>query len=121
MKKTVLIVDDSTFAYEELKALLVEMDFDVIGYCRSGEEAIETCKNLCPDLVTMDYVLPGMDGIDTCQEILKQNPEIKVILVSSMAYDEMEQKGFEAGASSFVYKPIKKKWLVKALLEAFEE
>lgn len=121
MKKTVLIVDDSTFAYEELKAMLIDMDFDVIGYCRTGEDAIVSCSDLHPDLVTMDYVLPGMDGIDTCQEILKLNPDIKIILVSSMAYDETEQRGIEAGASAFVYKPIKKKWLVKALLDAFEE
>lgn len=121
MKKTVLIVDDSTFAYEELKAMLIDMDFDVIGYCRTGEDAVASCSDLHPDLVTMDYVLPGMDGIDTCQEILKRNPDIKIILVSSMAYDETEQRGIEAGASAFVYKPIKKKWLVKALLDAFEE
>lgn len=121
MKKTVLIVDDSTFAYEELKAMLVDMDFDVTGYCRTGEDAVEACGRLHPDLVTMDYVLPGMDGIETCQEILKQHPDIKIIIVSSMAYDEMEQRGTEAGASAFVYKPIKKKWLVKALLDAFEE
>lgn len=121
MKKTVLIVDDSSLAYEELKTLLTDMDFEVVGYCRTGEDAVETCRDIHPDLVTLDYVLPGMDGIDTCREILKHNPKIKIILVTSMAYDETEHRGLEAGASSFVYKPIKKKFLVKSLLEAFEE
>lgn len=120
MKKTVLIVDDSIVAYEDMKRLLTGLDFEVVGYSRSGEDALEACGELHPDLVTMDLVLPGIDGIETCRLLLGKYPQVKVIMVSSMAYDETEQKGLEAGASAFVYKPVKKKWLVKALLTAFE-
>lgn len=121
MKKTVIIVDDSQLAYEEINQLLTELDFSVIGYCRTGEEALEVCQELRPDLVTLDFILPGIDGIQTCEKLLAANPEVKVILVSSIAYDETEQRSLEAGASGFVYKPVKKKWLVKALVDAFDE
>lgn len=119
MKKNVLIVDDSVMAYEEMKTLLTTLDLSVIGYCRNGEEALKACRELKPDLVTMDFVMPGMDGIVTCKKLLEELPELKIILVSSIAYDEIEKNALEAGASAFVYKPVREKWLVKALADAF--
>lgn len=120
MKKKVLIVDDSALAYEEMKELLTGLDFSVVGYCRTGEEALNACENLKPDLVTMDFVLPGIDGIETCRQLREAHPDVKIIMVSSMAFDETEQHAMDAGASGFVYKPVKKKWLVKALVDAFD-
>lgn len=119
MKKTVLIVDDSVLAYEEMKTLLTGLDFSVVGYCKNGEDALEANRILRPDLITLDFIMPGMNGIETCRKLLEETPDVKVILVSSMAYDETEQHSLEAGASGFIYKPIKKKWLVKVLVDAF--
>lgn len=120
MKKTVLIVDDSMLAYEEMKTLLTGLDFSVVGHCKSGEDALEANRTLRPDLITLDFIMPGMDGIETCRKLLDETPDVKILLVGSMAYDETEQSSIKAGASGFIYKPVKKKWLVKALVDAFD-
>lgn len=118
MAKRLMIVDDSRVVYEEMMDYLQGSGIEVVAYCRDGESAVETYKEVKPDAVTMDIVLPGMDGLEAAEKILKDSPEAKVIIVSSLAYDETIEQGKRIGATSFVYKPIQKPELIGALLEA---
>lgn len=121
MKKRIVIVDDSVFIYEEMRALLEESQYEVAGYARSGEEALEKIRQIRPDGVTMDIILPGIDGFETTRLIRESFPEMKVLIVSSLAYDETIEESKKAGAGGFVFKPFEKENLQTALDHMFAE
>jgi two-component system LytT family response regulator len=97
-----LIIDDERLAREELKSLLKDYhEVDIIGEARNGEEGIEKCKLLQPDLLFLDINMPGMNGF----EMVKQLEEIpKVIFVT--AYDEYAIQAFEVNALDYILKPV---------------
>lgn len=115
MEKKVLIVDDSVFIYEEMKKMLKEMDFEVAGHMKTGEEALDAVESLDPDIITMDIVLPGIDGLEAAQIIKGRWPDKKVLIVSSLAYEETSSLAREAGADGFIFKPFEREDLLKAL------
>jgi len=88
--------------------------------CRSGEEALEKFGEAKPDLVTMDIVMPGMDGMETCEKLRQCYPEANVFMVSSMAYDDMIDRAVELGAKGFLFKPFTKDALLEGLQGAFK-
>ena len=103
----VLVVDDSAFLRRNLPRIL-EMDpeIKVIGTAADGQEAVEMTKKLRPDVITLDVVMPGMDGLTALRHIMRQTPT-PVIMVSSVTY-EGERQTIEAlslGAIDFVTKP----------------
>lgn len=115
MNKRLLIVDDSIFIYEEMKYILADTDFEIAGYVKSGVEAIEQYEIVKPDIVTMDIIMPGMDGLDTAKIMLERWPDAKIIMVSSLAYDETMEKAKNIGACDFIFKPIEKTQIVEVL------
>lgn len=106
MKKKLLVVDDSIFIWEELKMLLSDTDFEVVGCASSGEEALEMYIKLQPDIVTMDIILPGIDGIEAAKIILKNWPAAKIVMISSLAYDETIDIAADIGSRGFICKPF---------------
>lgn len=118
MMTRVMIVDDSPFVYETQKSFLEDSDFSVAGYARSGEEALEMYEQIMPDIVTMDIILPGMDGLETAEKILDQWPEARIVVISSLAYDDTLEESRRVGAKDFLCKPIKKEGLLRALAGA---
>lgn len=121
MEKNILVVDDSMFIYEELKYMLEDTPFQIIGHAKSGEDAIDLYENLEPDLITMDIVLPGMDGLETAREILKDHPAAKIIMISSLAYDDTIEEAEKIGTCGFIFKPIERDVLMGLLDECFSE
>jgi two-component system, chemotaxis family, chemotaxis protein CheY len=118
MKKTIMIVDDSIVTRNEIEQLLQGTDFDIVCQCRSGEEALDTYEKLKPDIVTMDIIMPGIDGIQTSRKLLERHPEAGIMFISSMVYDETLQMVQELGPSiPFVFKPIRKAEFIDALLK----
>lgn len=106
-KIKVLIVDDSSFIRKYLTDLInSDQELEVIDTASSGEEALLKIKKYKPDVVTLDVLMPGMDGIKTLQEIMKQNPT-RVIMVSSATKegDFATLLSLEIGAIDFVGKP----------------
>ena len=73
-----MIVDDSRLVRVQLEDALAGTDYEVAAYCRSGEDAIARYAEVAPDLVTMDIIMQGMDGIDAAEIILKEHPEINI-------------------------------------------
>ena len=83
-KATIMVVDDSPFALKQIKDMVEENGFEVIGYAKSGEEGIKMYKELNPDLVIMDIIMPGMDGIETAEIILKEDANASIMMLSSL-------------------------------------
>lgn len=107
MKKVnIVIVDDSAFQVALLRDLLTENGFNVVGEASNLEETIEVVANTKPDLVTMDMTIPGTDGFECTKEIHKIDPNIKVIIVSSMMDDEIVRKARKLHVSGYAQKPV---------------
>lgn len=118
MGKTVLTVDDSTFIQAEMKRILENTEFELVGFTKTGEKAMELYRELQPDIVTMDIILPGIDGIDTAKLILSEWPDARIVMMSSLAYEETMAAAKEMGARGFIYKPFEAADVIKALNEA---
>ena len=116
MAKRIMVVDDSRMIYMQMKNLLKDTDYEVAAYCRDGEEAVAQYGEIAPDLVTMDIIMPGMDGLETAQAILEDYPDARIIMVSSLAYDDTFTEAEQIGAKGFIDKPFEK----EKLLEAFQ-
>ena len=118
MSKRVMIVDDSRLVRVQLEDVLKGTDYEVAAYCRSGEEAIEQYAAVQPDLVTMDIIMQGMDGLDAAEIILKQNPDARIVMISSLAYGDTYDRAKSIGAKGFVDKPFHREQLLKVFEEA---
>ena len=118
MANRVMVVDDSRIQEVQIRNLLEGTDYEVVHYCRSGEDALAVYDEVKPDVVTMDIIMPGMDGLETAQAILEEYPEAKIIMVSSLIYDDTIKEASAIGAKTFLYKPINREGLLKALQRA---
>ncbi len=118
MAKRVMVVDDSRVQEVQIRNMLEGSDYEVACYCRSGEEALAQYDGVKPDVVTMDIIMPGMDGLETAQAILEEYPEARVVMVSSLAYDETFDEAKAIGAKAFLDKPYDKEKLLAALDQA---
>ncbi len=106
MTLNVLIVDDSNFFQRRLKSIINEHpQLNVIGLADNGREAIEKVKKLKPDIVTMDYEMPMMDGVTAVRSIMAENP-LPILMLSSMTYEGARTTldALEAGAMDFMTK-----------------
>ena len=120
MAKRIMVVDDSRMICLQMKKLLENTEYEVAAYCRDGEEAVAQYDEVLPDLVTMDIIMPGMDGLETAQAILEEHPDARIIMVSSLAYDDTFEEAKTIGAKGFIDKPFAKDRLLEALQEALE-
>jgi len=118
MGRKVMIVDDSRVMELQMEHLLKDSDYEVVAYCRNGREAIERYGEVLPDVVTMDILMPGMDGLETAQAILEDHPEARILMLSSLAYDDTVDEAKTIGTKGFVYKPFDREQLLDALERA---
>ena len=119
-KHTILLVDDDPDIREFISFNLVKEGFKV-ETAKNGLEGVEMCKKFKPDLVLLDVMMPGMDGMEACEAILA-TPEIAhtvIAFLSARGEDYSQVAGFESGGDDYITKPIRPKVLVsriKALL-----
>ena len=118
MSYKVMVVDDSRVVHNQIRHLLEGSDFEVVGECRSGEESLALYESCRPDVVTMDIVMPGEDGFFATRQILEKFPDARILMVSSLAYDDTITEAVEVGAKGFVFKPIEQDQLLHALQDA---
>ncbi len=119
----ILLVDDDVDIVE-----FIEYNLNKEGYmvrtCHNGKDALEITKTFTPHLILLDVMMPGMDGVEVCEE-LRKNPELDLTIIAFLTArgeDYSQIAGFEAGADDYITKPIKPKLLmsrVKALLKRF--
>ena len=121
MSKRIMIVDDSRLVRVQLEDVLAGTDYQVAAYCRSGEEAIEKYAEVNPDLVTMDIIMQGMDGLDAAEIILKENPDARIVMISSLAYGDTFERAKAIGTKGFVDKPFHQEQLLKVFEQALQE
>ena len=116
VKKRVLLVDDHEVVRLGLRALLEHhSQFEVVGEAATAKEALDQVSRLRPDIVLMDIRLPGVSGIEACEEVVKQYPETRVVMLTSYAEDEMLFSAIRAGASGYILKQIGGDDLIRAL------
>lgn len=106
MSKRVLIVDDAVVMRMMIKGILSKNGFEVVGEAQNGVEAVDKYKQLMPDLVTMDMVMPEMDGISAVKQIIAHDSNAKIIMCTSMGQQALVVEAIQAGAKSFITKPF---------------
>ena len=116
----IMVVDDSHVMYAEMKEMLEGSGIEISCFCSSGEEALEKYGEVKPELVTMDIVMPGMDGMEAGEKLKERYPDVKLLMVSSLAYDNEVDRAVGMGAVGFIFKPFTKETLLKSLENAFE-
>ncbi|WP_380675634.1 chemotaxis protein CheY [Salinigranum sp. GCM10025319] len=114
MASTVLVVDDSAFMRNLLKQLL-DGEHDVVGEAENGVEAVELYRELNPDVVTMDVVMPIKNGIEATTEIKETDPGSSVIMCTSVGQEEKMREAVEAGADGYITKPFQKPNVLQAI------
>jgi DNA-binding NarL/FixJ family response regulator len=115
-KQRILLVDDHEVVRLGLRALLDHhAQFEVVGEAATAKEALEQVGRLRPDIVLMDIRLPGTSGIEATEEVVRQYPDTRVVMLTSYAEDEMLFSAIRAGASGYILKQIGSEDLMRAL------
>jgi len=115
----VLIVDDHEIVREGLQTLLAEeADFEVVGVAGDGAMAVALAEATKPDVVIMDLVMPGLNGIEATRRILGNNPEARVLVLTTFADDQRVREAIQAGAIGYLLKDVLKADLLRALRDA---
>ena len=115
-KLRIIIADDHRIVREGLRmALEVEQDFEVVGEAGEGSEAVRLARELDPDVVLMDVMMPGMNGIDACQEIRNLQSKTKVLMLTASDDAESVSASLVAGAQGYFLKIGGSEELVKAV------
>lgn len=115
MRIKLVIVDDAPFMREAIRNILLNTDIELIGEARDGEEAVLLAKDLRPDVILMDMVLPKMNGIEASRQILEKNPKIKIIACSTESQENLLMQALDVGCCSFLTKPFKKDELLNII------
>ncbi len=115
-KMRIVLVDDHEVVRLGLKVLLEQSDhFEVVGEANNAKEAVEITGKIRPDIVLMDIRLPGVSGIEACEEITQLYPDVRVVMLTSYAEDEMLFSAIRAGASGYLLKQINSDDLIHSL------
>jgi two-component system, NarL family, response regulator LiaR len=116
---TLLLVDDHEVVRRGVRTYLDTLpEFKVIGEASSGEEAIEKVQEFIPDVVLLDLIMPGMDGVETTRRIKKVSPRTQVVVLTSYHDDAHVFPALKAGAVSYVLKDMKMDRLAEVLMKA---
>jgi two-component system, chemotaxis family, chemotaxis protein CheY len=114
-KVSVLAVDDSKTMLAMIAAQLRGSNFEVVATASSGPEAIEKYKQIKPELVLLDIVMPEVTGIDTLERLLATDTAARVVMVSSVGTEETVRECLKKGAKSFLQKPLQKEGMLNIL------
>lgn len=115
----VLIVDDHAMVRKGLAVfLLASSRLELVGEASNGQQAVELCARMRPDVVLMDVVMPDVDGITATRTIREKYPETQVIALSSFSKEALVQRAYQAGAIAYLPKDVSAKELTDAILLA---
>ncbi len=116
MVANILIVDDSQFMRKLLRRILEgQSGYTIVGEAENGVEAVQMFKELKPDVVMMDIVMPIKDGISATAEIKQVNPKAKVVMCTSVGQEEKMKQAIKAGADGYITKPFQGPKVIEAL------
>lgn len=121
MKLRVLIVDDAIFMRKMISDILVENGMEIAGEADTGAKAIEKFAELRPDLVTMDIIMPEMNGIDAVRKIMESDSQAKIVMCSALGQQALVQEAIAAGAKDFLIKPFNAARVVEVIAKVFNQ
>jgi len=110
-----LIVDDSATLREVLAAILSSEKIKVIGQLVSGKGLLQAIVQLSPDIICLDYNLPGSNGIELLQTIVSEHPHVAVVMITGEHNPNLQNAAAEAGAAGFIHKPFSQDQIIKEL------
>ncbi len=113
--RSVLIIDDAGFDRTIIGALLTQSGFNVIGEAENGKEGIKMALELVPDIITLDKMMPDMDGMEVLKELSTKNINSKIVLISGDDLSSIKNEAQALGAKDFLKKPISKSDLKEKL------
>ena len=115
----VLIVDDHSMVRTGLATFIrVNPDLDLVGEARNGQEALELCERLEPDVALMDLIMPRMDGVTATRAIRERWPQIQIIALTSFKDQDLVEEALHAGAISYLLKDVSVDELAQAIRAA---
>ncbi len=106
MAKRLLIVDDALIMRKRIKDIAEKAGGEVAGEATNGEEAVELYRKESPDLVTLDIVMPKMDGVTALKHVLAADPQARVVMISAVDQKEKLSECIGSGAVDFIVKPF---------------
>ncbi len=116
----VMIVDDHALVRSGLEAfLLVHPDLKLVAAAKNGQHAIDLCAQAQPDVVLMDLMMPGLDGVQATCQIKRQFPQVQVIALTSFKEQELVQGALQAGAIGYLLKDVSAGELAQAIRAAY--
>jgi NarL family two-component system response regulator LiaR len=117
----VLLVDDHAVVRQGLR-MFIEMqnDMEVLGEGTNGAEAVELAMRVKPDVILLDLLMPQMDGVQATRKILQDNPQARVLILTSFGEDDKVFPAIRAGAQGYLLKDIQPRDLVQAIRETFQ-
>jgi len=121
VKLRVLVVDDAIFMRRMISEILVENGMEIVGEADTGAKAIERYKELRPDLVTMDIIMPEMNGIDAVRKIVEHDAQAKIVMCSALGQQALVQDAIAAGAKDFLIKPFNAARVVEVIAKVFNQ
>ncbi|MEI7849047.1 MAG: response regulator transcription factor [Chloroflexota bacterium] len=117
----VMLVDDHAMVRRGLAGFLkVSGDLQLVGEANNGQAAIQLCDEIRPDVVLMDMVMPGMDGVTATRIICQKYPQIRVVVLTSFNDGELIMTALEAGAIGYLLKDVSGEDLVQAINAAYD-
>jgi two-component system chemotaxis response regulator CheY len=102
----ILIVDDTLFMRTLLKNILFSGGHTIVGEAENGEDAVAKYRDLKPNLVTMDVVMPKMNGIEALKAIRQMDPNARVIMCTAVGQEQMVKLAIKSGAKGYIIKPF---------------
>jgi len=121
VKLRVLIVDDAIFMRKMICDILVENGMEIVGEADTGAKAVEKFMELRPDLVTMDIIMPEMNGIDAVRKIMESDAKAKIVMCSALGQQALVQEAIAAGAKDFLIKPFNAARVVEVIARLFNQ
>ena len=121
MALQVMVVDDALFMRSMLKDIITRGGDEVVAEADNGEAAPKIYRDVQPDLVTMDIVMPRKSGIEALQEIMAGDPQACVIMVSALGQDTLVHEAVAAGARDFIGKPFREDKVLATIRRVTEQ
>jgi two-component system chemotaxis response regulator CheY len=121
VKLRVLIVDDAIFMRKMISDILVENGMEVVGEADTGAKAVEKYMELRPDLVTMDIIMPEMNGIDAVRKVMEFDSKARIVMCSALGQQALVQEAITAGAKDFLIKPFNAARVVEVIAKLFSQ
>lgn len=111
----ILIADDEAFFRTFLSDMLARAGFEVVGAAKDGAEALDMARELRPDVVILDVVMPGMDGLETAKKLNSSGLDLHVVMLSSVGHGAVVAEALSAGASAYITKPPREEEVLEVI------